>query len=422
MIVPPGEDRPDPLEAEGPADEPAGEPPSQGPPSPGLPEGAGALLENVAHFARLLRRAGMPLGPGATLDAVRAVEAVGVRRRADVYWALHAVLVSAPDQRALFRTAFDTFWRDPFGAEQALSALAPRTEVAERARKDRPAARRVAGAAAGPSAPRPPSESPTADELDVVMSWTDREVLRTRDFEQMTAEEMEEARVLLRRMSLKLPRRPTRRWRPDPTGSSADLRATLRASLRSGHGIIPLQRRSRRRRPPDLVVLCDISGSMERYARMLLHFLQGLTGARDRVRVLLFGTRLTDVTRHLRHRDVDEALARVGRAVSDWSGGTRIGASLEAFNRLWARRLLGHGAVVLLITDGLDRDGARGIEKEAARLQRSCRRLIWLNPLLRWEGFAPEAAGVKALLRHVDDVRPVHNLESLESLVAALEG
>jgi uncharacterized protein with von Willebrand factor type A (vWA) domain len=254
------------------------------------------------------------------------------------------------------------------------------------------------------------------------MSWSDQEVIRTRDFEQMSPEEMERARELMGQMVLALRTQRTRRWRRHIRGSAVDMRATLRASLRTGHGLIQLQRRSRMHRPPDLVVLCDISGSMERYARMLLHFLHGLTGTRERVHTLLFGTRVTNVTRQLRHRDVDDALARVGQTAPDWSGGTRIGASLEAFNRLWSRRLLGHGAVVLLITDGLDRDGARGIEKEAERLRRSSRRLIWLNPLLRYDGFEPKAAGVRALLGHVDDFRPVHNLESLESLVEALAG
>ncbi len=384
--------------------------------------GSGALLENVAHFTRLLRRAGLAIGPGSTVDAVRAVEVVGVSRRSDVYWALHAVLVSGPEQREVFERAFNAFWRDPFGVDQALAALLPKVEDRGRAPQPPPAERRVGTAAATPRETRPRSAPDEPSQVDVLMSWSDQEVIRTRDFEQMSPEEMERARELMGQMVLALRTRRTRRWRRHIRGSAVDMRATLRASLRTGHGLIQLQRRSRMHRPPDLVVLCDISGSMERYARMLLHFLHGLTGTRERVHTLLFGTRVTNVTRQLRHRDVDDALARVGQTAPDWSGGTRIGASLEAFNRLWSRRLLGHGAVVLLITDGLDRDGARGIEKEAERLRRSSRRLIWLNPLLRYDGFEPKAAGVRALLGHVDDFRPVHNLESLESLVEALAG
>ena len=383
----------------------------------------GALLENLVHFTRLLRGAGLPIGPGGTIDAVRAVEAVGLGRRDDLYWALHAVLVTRADQREVFDRAFDLFWRDPWGAERALAALLPTLEVPGRERPPPPARRRVAESA--PPAPRtrptgPPPPAPT--EVDLVMTWSEREVLRTRDFEQMSRQEEAAARRLVAAMELRVDPHLTRRWRRDVRGARVDLRASLRASLRSGHGSIPLLKRSRVRRPPDLVVLCDISGSMERYARMLLHFLHALTGQRERVHTFVFGTRVTNITRLLRHRDVDDALQRVGRAATDWSGGTRIGASLATFNRLWARRVLGHGAVVLLITDGLDREGARDIAREAARLRRACRRLIWLNPLLRYEGFAPRAAGIRALLPHVDDFLPVHNLASLEQLAEVLGG
>ena len=194
------------------------------------------------------------------------------------------------------------------------------------------------------------------------------------------------------------------------------MRATLRAALRSG-GLIELKRKSRRRRPPPLVVLCDISGSMSRYSRVFLHFMHSITNDRDRVFTFVFGTRLTNITRYLRYRDVDLALDRVAEAVIDWSGGTRIGHSVAEFNQLWSRRVLGQGAVVLLITDGLDRDAGTGLAHEMDRLHRSCRRLIWLNPLLRYEGFEPRSLGMKAMLPYVDEFRPVHNLESLETLV-----
>jgi uncharacterized protein with von Willebrand factor type A (vWA) domain len=212
----------------------------------------------------------------------------------------------------------------------------------------------------------------------------------------------------------------TRRYVPDPHGRRVDLARTMRDSLRTLGDLAPLRFRARLLRPPPLVVLCDISGSMGRYSEMLLHFLHALIAARQRVRAFLFATRLTDVTRTLRHRDVDEALRRCGREVRDWAGGTRLRQCLEAFNRTWARRVLGQGAIVLLVTDGLDRDPEEGLADEAARLRRSCRRLVWLNPLLRYEGFQPLARGVRALLPHVDEHRAVHNLESLESLAHAL--
>jgi uncharacterized protein len=212
---------------------------------------------------------------------------------------------------------------------------------------------------------------------------------------------------------------PTRRFRPDPNGARADMRATLRASLRAG-GLLALRRKSRGERQPPLVILCDISGSMQRYSRLFLHFMHAVTNDRDRVYTFLFGTRLTNVTRFLRYKDVDVALDKVTEAVEDWSGGTRIGRCLAYFNRVWSRRVLGQGAIVLFISDGLDRDAADGLEKEIDRLHKSCRRLIWLNPLLRYEAFEPKSLGMRAILPHVDEFRPVHNLESLDDLAVQL--
>jgi uncharacterized protein with von Willebrand factor type A (vWA) domain len=203
-------------------------------------------------------------------------------------------------------------------------------------------------------------------------------------------------------------------------GHAIDLRATLRRGLGASGALTPLRFRTRRRRTPPLVVLCDISGSMDRYARMLLHFLHAITNDRHRVHVLTFGTRLTNITRQLRHRDVDVALARVADAVEDWAGGTRIGRCLGEFNRHWSRRLLGQNAVVLLISDGLDADAGDGLAFEAERLAKSCSRLVWLNPLLRYAGFEARPAGVRALLPHVDDFLPVHNLEKLTDLARVL--
>ena len=383
------------------------------------PPSGGALLANLVGFVRLLREAGVRVGPGSTLDALRAIEAVGVTRREDLFWSLHAVLVTRRDDHEVFRRAFELFWRDPTRSLPELAHLLPHVEDPA-PREKKPAERRVGEAA--PQRPRPPSgKRPDAETtVDVFLAWSDQEVLKTRDFEQMSAEEIEVARRAIAAMTPSLAKQPTRRWRAHPRGERVDPRRTLRGSVRSGQGWIPLARRRRRERTPELVLLCDISGSMERYARMLLHLAHALTSTRSGVHTFLFGTRLTNVTRELRERDVDRALEGAGDAATDWSGGTRIGAALEAFNRLWSRRVLGRGGIVLLITDGLDREGAEGIEREAARLRRSCRRLIWLNPLLRYEGFEPRAEGIRALLGHVDDFRTVHDLRSLAQLADAL--
>jgi uncharacterized protein with von Willebrand factor type A (vWA) domain len=281
--------------------------------------------------------------------------------------------------------------------------------------------RRVGEALHTPREARDRQETPPPEvEVDATLTWSAREVLRKKDFEQMSAEEIAQAKTAVARMRLPVADVATRRYRIHPHGTRVDIRATLRGGLRSGSGALPLVRGRRRLRPPPLVIICDISGSMSQYSRMLLHFTHTLATDRDRVHSFVFGTRLTNVTRHLRSRDVDEALARVAEAVEDWSGGTRIGECLHEFNREWSRRVLGQSAVTLLISDGLDRDAGVGLEVEVERLHKSCRRLIWLNPLLRYEGFEPRSLGMRAILPHVDELRSVHNLESLETLVEVL--
>jgi hypothetical protein len=379
----------------------------------------GRLAANITHFGRVLRAAGLPVGPGRVIDAVKAVETVGLARRDDFYWALHAVLVNRRDQRVVFDQAFHLFWRNPRIMERMMAMMLP--EFRGATEDDAPEiSRRVAEAMQQGAGRQPPHEREDEMVVDTTMTWSSREVLQSQDFEKMSNAELAEARRALRSLRLPLQLVATRRFRPDPHGPRADMRATLRAALRGGADIIDLKRRRRRMRPPPLVALCDISGSMGRYSRMLLHFLHAVTNDRDRVFTFLFGTRLTHVTRHLRRRDVDEALDRVAGAVEDWSGGTRIGHCIDEFNRRWSRRVLAQGAVVLLISDGLDRDAGEGLTQAMERLHKSCRRLIWLNPLLRYEGFAPKSLGIKAILPHVDDFRSVHNLASLSQLAAAL--
>ena len=256
-------------------------------------------------------------------------------------------------------------------------------------------------------------------ELDAAMTASANELLQEMDFEDMSADEIARAKAAIARMSLPIAEIPTRRFRPDRRRIRVDMRSTLRAALRSGGATIPLRWRKRATRLPPLVIVCDISGSMSRYTRMFLHFMHTLTNDRDRVHTFLFGTRLTNVTRHLRQRDIDIALTRVADSVEDWSGGTRIGESLKEFNRFWSRRVLGQGGGAP-DQRRADRDAGRGLHREIERLHKSCRRLIWLNPLLRFEGFEPRSQGIRSLLPFVDEFRPVHNLQSLEELIEAL--
>jgi uncharacterized protein with von Willebrand factor type A (vWA) domain len=377
---------------------------------------AGELLANLMYFGRTLRAAGLPIGPGRVLAALEAVRAVGVTDRSDFYWTLHAVFVSRREERELFEQAFHIFWRNPQILERMLSLLLPEAPGAES--EEAALIRRLAEALHPGGGEAPPPEQ-SEIELDAAMSFSDREGLHEMDFEKMSGEEVARAKALLQRLTLPQHVVKTRRYQPDPAGARADMRATLRAAVRSGD-LALLKRKERRTRPPPLVILCDISGSMQRYSRLFLHFMHAVTGARDRVYTFVFGTRLTNVTRFLRYKDIDEALDRVAKAVEDWSGGTRIGQSLADFNQHWSRRVLGQGATLLLISDGLDRDAGTGLAQEMDRLHRSCRRLIWLNPLLRYAGFEPKSMGIRAILPHVDEFRPVHNLASLDALVDAL--
>jgi len=377
----------------------------------------GRLAENVLHFVRVLRAAGVPVGPAKVLDALAAVEAVGLANRTDFREALATVLVSRHEHQAIFEQAFDLFWRNPRLLERLLAALLPKVRGRAEAPDDVPA---LLAQAMLPPPARHDEAVEQATELDAAFSFSAREVLQKKDFATMTAGELTEVRELLRTIKLPLPQRRVRRTVAAARGHAIDLRATLRRGLGASGALTPLRFRARRRRTPPLVVLCDISGSMDRYARMLLHFLHAITNDRHRVHVLTFGTRLTNITRQLRHRDVDVALARVADAVEDWAGGTRIGRCLGEFNRHWSRRLLGQNAVVLLISDGLDADAGDGLAFEAERLAKSCSRLVWLNPLLRYAGFEARPAGVRALLPHVDDFLPVHNLEKLTDLARVL--
>jgi hypothetical protein len=381
--------------------------------------GGGALSANLQGFGRLLRRAGLPVGPNETLAAMEALTHVPLDDRRRVHAALRAVMVRRREHFEIFDQAFLLYWSNPDAGRNA-AAMALLDGAKER-NKAPPGSRRVSEAQ---SRPRPPPDRPPAPDerppTEVALTVSERERLQSMDFEAMSADDIARARDEIRRLTLPLDARPTRRFRSDPRGPVTDLRATIRASLRQGGEVLSLERRRRVVRPPPLVALCDISGSMARYAQVLLHFLHAVSNDRARVHSFLFGTRLTNVTRQLRHRDPEVAFEMVSHIVPDWSGGTRIGESLALFNRQWGRRVLGQGAVVLLITDGLDREGARGLAEATARLRRSCRRLIWLNPLLRYEGFQPRSEGIRAMLPHVDEFRTVHNLNSLRALVETL--
>jgi len=374
----------------------------------------GFLSSNVVHFARALRRAGLPVGPDRVLDALRALQITGVSRRDDFYWTLVSVFLNRREHFDVFDQAFKLFWR----RRQLLEQVRPNPDESKSPELgEAPPSLRVAEAL---GLVEQVSLLQQSEPDDAGTAASQAEQLRSKDFDSMSRAELEQAKQLIANLRLPVAEIRTRRLLPSAHGRMIDMRATLRASLRGNVDVIPLARRDFRRRHPPLVVLCDISGSMSRYSRMFLHFMHAITNDRDRVHTFVFGTRLSNITRHLRHRDVDIALGEVSRAVSDWSGGTRIGATISEFNLRWSRRVLGQNAVVLLISDGLDRDAGAHLDDAMERLRKSCRRLIWLNPLLRFDGFEPLATGVRIMLQHVDNFLPAHDINSLAGLADVL--
>src|SRR5512144_1378280 len=377
----------------------------------------GRLAENIVYFARALRAAGMPVGPGAILDALEALNVARVGGRDDFYWTLHAVFVKRHEHTILFDQAFRIFFRKRGYIEKLIASMIPQT-LEPTAKSPAPGAQRIQEALFSGLNERAQDESEI--DVDARLTVSDREVLQKKDFAQMTAMEIAAAKEAIARLTLPLDEVRTRRLTQNRRGRLIDVRRTLRASMKAGGAVIDLKYLGPRLKEPPIVALLDISGSMSEYTRLFLHFLHAITDARKRVSVFLFGTRLTNVTRSLRARDPDEALASCSSSVEDWAGGTRIGTSLHSFNKLWGRRVLGQGAIVLLISDGLEREADAKLAFEMDRLHRSCRRLIWLNPLLRYSGFEAKAQGIKMMLPHVDEFRPVHNLSSIGELIEAL--
>ncbi len=390
---------------------------------PAAPELApGKLPENMLYFARALRAAGLPVGPGAVLDALAAVAVTPMTTREDFRVLLEAVFVKRHEQSVVYDQVFRIFWKRRGFLEQLIAAMSP---VAAPKIKDRPRAEAGASRVADAlfkRAPEPSRAEPSLD-LDARLTISAEEVLRSKDFAQMSAAEMAAATAEIARLRLPHDEIRLRRLAPDPRGARIDPRRSFRRTLRAGGATIELARRSASVKAPPVVAICDISGSVADYTRVFLHFLHALS-ARRKVHSFLFGTRLTNISRALAHKDIDAALAAVGTAVPDWSGGTRIGQSLHLFNKHWLRRVAGGSATVILFTDGLERSaagtGAGELGAEMRRLQRSCRRLVWVNPLLRYDGFEAKALGIRTMLPFVDEFRPIHNLRAVADLCGAL--
>lgn len=368
---------------------------------------SGHLLTHLLAFTHLLRAMGVDVSPGQALDLVRALDHVPIGSREDFRGAARCTLIRRHEDLPLFDAAFAFFWRSP-SFDPSMMAL-PMVKVPGRPLRLPRRRRDAPGASQG-------ANEREEQRVEIRISYSPSETLRAKDFGTFTWEEVQACKALLKELTWRVEPRKTRRKRATARGRQIDMRRILRRNLRYGGEPIEMAWREVRRRQRPLVVLCDISGSMDRYSRILLQFVHTISNGLRDVETFVFGTRLTRITRLLRERDIDDAIDAVSKHVLDWSGGTRIGDTLKDFNYIWGRRVLGHGAVVLLISDGWDRGDPELLGREMARLQRSCHRLIWLNPLLGSPNYQPLTQGMRAALPYVDDFLPVHNLLSLEQL------
>jgi uncharacterized protein with von Willebrand factor type A (vWA) domain len=384
------------------------------------PEGSGYLLHNILLFGRLLHGLGLDVNPSRMIALVQALEHIEIGQKEDFYHAARCLLVHDYEDIPLFDRAFDLFWRQPEERKLALTLV-----QSKRQKLSTPQPGNTRPVLTVKDSRRPVEDTESGDELspqlDTTQTYSAQEILRQKDFAELDADELEAIKKLIANLVWQLGFRRTRRYRPG-RGLTIDMRRSLRRNLGYGGELLEWSFRKPRFKPRPLVIIADISGSMERYTRLLLHFVYGLTkGLENSVEAFVFGTRLTRISRQLELKDVDHSMKEITRSVSDWSGGTRIGAALKRFNYDWARRVLSRGAVVLLISDGWDRGDPRLLASEMARLQRSCHRLIWLNPLLGTPDYEPLTRGMMAALPYIDDFLPVHNLATLESLAQHLE-
>ncbi|MBE9476484.1 MAG: VWA domain-containing protein [Proteobacteria bacterium] len=387
----------------------------------------GRLVQNIIYFCRALRRAGVPVGTAQVKETIRAVQAVGFTKRADFFVTLRACLITRVEHMQVFLQVFNMFWRDPEFLEHMMQLMLPMLQDATAIpKKPKDAQTRAAEAMAEGLGGNVPQAEQEELVLDARSSTSQAERLGAMDFEQMNTAEMRDAEKAIANMRLDIRKRASRRTRPAAWGRKPDVRAAFRAARKTGGEVLHLPKIAPRKKIPNLVVLTDISGSMSTYSRMMLHFIHAMTRTKDahwaEVHAFTFGTRLSNISRHIMQKDPDAALQAIGQQVQDWDGGTQIGESLKAFNYTWSRRVLNTDAVVLLITDGLECQDTDLLQAEMRRLRLSCNHLIWLNPLLRFDGFAPLAAGIRVMLPYVDSFAACHNLASLHELTEALNG
>jgi uncharacterized protein with von Willebrand factor type A (vWA) domain len=381
-------------------------------------ENTGHLLANLLLFGRLLRRLGMDVNAGRMLDLMQALAHIQIGRKNDFYYTARSLLVHRHEDLRFFDQAFELFWRKP--AEEwttlNLSGLGEQAHLRKTPKHQKPLYHSSVSKSPSTGKPEQSESRP-----QIIQTYSDIEVLRRKDFAEMNIDELKRAREQIAELVWQLGERRTRRKQPG-AGTLFDWRRTLRRNLKYGGEVLKWARREPKFKPRPLVVIADISGSMERYTNLLLQFIYSLSSGLNQVEAFVFSTRLTRISKQLHDRDAERALREVASAVTDWAGGTRIGEALKDFNFKWGRRVLGRGAVVMIISDGWDRGDIPLLHQEMARLSLSSHRLIWLNPLLGHEGYEPLTQGMSTALPYIDDFLPVHNLMSLEQLGETLAG
>ena len=379
------------------------------------------LHDAIASFGRFVRQAGCELGTGEIMDGVKAASCVDITNREDFKSALRTTFITSHRFIPVFDQLFDLYWRNPDRLENVSdilrklyeSRLAQTELESMKQQAEQIQERRLDSLQ--------PTEEDKEDQkhenktFDLFM-YSPEEILREKRFDAYTEEELKEAKEFLNRWRWEFGKRRLRRLKPGRKRHRLNLRGTIRNNIFPTQDFVELAWRQQKWKPRPLIILCDISGSMETYTRILMHFIFTLHAINPRLEAFTFGTRLNRITHTLRHKEVEDTMDILAKSIKDWSGGTRIGETIEKFNLLWARRVLGGGAVVLVISDGWDTGDVDKLEKEIDRLHRSCHRLIWLNPNLGYDDFQPLTRGVQTLLPHTDDFLPIHNLNSLVDL------
>lgn len=391
----------------------------------------GRLVNNIIYFCRTLRRAGVPVAPSQIKDLIRAVEVVGFSKKSDFMDTLRACLITRPEHSEVFEQVFNLFWRDPEFINKIMQTLLPFAQnKQDEAPKPKAAENRAADAMTDPMQKNLQEHAKTTEELvlDAQFSFSQNERIAAMDFEQMSNAEVVDAERAIAQLDFKVPKTYSRRYRTSALGQRIDIRSTLHHSRRSGGELLKLVKKRRIERKPDLVFLCDISGSMSTYSRMIMHFVYAISNQSaghqnwSSVHAFTFGTQLTNISHLIKGDDPDVALNNIGKNVTDWDGGTQIGSNLEQFNIKWSRRILKSDTVVILVTDGLERGNIELLETQLERLKLSSHQIIWLNPLLRFDAFQPLAQGIRAIKKHTSRLVSCHNVNSLANLSSVISG